>query len=69
MFLYLNNQIDINISIYNSSGNKIKHAKFPNYNGTKQSIKFDFKGLPAGLYYYEVSAGSIHQFKKMVLQK
>lgn len=60
---------EVQISIYNSHSNRIKNATFATVCGEKQLIKFNLKGLPAGLYYYKLSAGSIHTFNKMVLQK
>lgn len=57
------------ITIYNSRGNKIKDIVLPKYFGKEKSIKWNPKELPAGMYYYELTAGSIHTFKKMVLQK
>jgi hypothetical protein len=67
--LPFNEQLETKISIYNSQGNRIKNIIIPQYMGNEQSIKFNSKELPAGIYYYELSAGSIHTFIKMVLQK
>ncbi len=67
--LPLTNPIEVQIAIYNSQGNKIQDIILPKYFGKGQSIKWNSKGLPAGLYYYKLSAGSIRTFKKMVLQK
>ncbi|MDP2424488.1 MAG: T9SS type A sorting domain-containing protein [Bacteroidales bacterium] len=65
----IDNPVEVQIAIYNSQGNKIQDIILPKYFGKEQSIKWNPKELPAGIYYYELSAGSIHTFKKMVFQK
>ncbi|MCD4697006.1 MAG: T9SS type A sorting domain-containing protein [Bacteroidales bacterium] len=67
--LPLTNLVEVQIAIYNSRGNKIKDIVLPKYFGKEQSIKWNPKELPAGIFYYELTAGSIYTFKKMVLQK
>ena len=67
--LLLNIPAKVQITIFNSQGKKIQDIILPKYFGKEQSINWNSKGLPAGLYYYELSAGSIHTFKKMMLQK
>ncbi len=64
-----NKPVEAKITIYNSIGKKIEEMIIPRHFAKEQSITFHAKGLPAGIYYYELSAGSIHTFKKMVLQK
>jgi hypothetical protein len=64
-----NKQLEVKITIYSSCGKKIKETILPKYFGEEQSIKWNPKELPAGLYYYHISAGSIHTLNKMVLQK
>ncbi len=67
--LPLLNPIEVQISIYNSQGNKIQDIILPTYWENEQSIKWNPKELPAGMYYYKITAGSSHAVKKMVLQK
>ncbi len=67
--LPLANSHQAEINIYDISDHKIEQIKCPIHSGEKQSVKWHANGLPAGIYYYELSAGSIHTFKKMVLQK
>ena len=61
--------VEVQLSIYNPQGYKMKDIIIPKYFGEEQFIKFNSKGLPAGIYFYELSIGCIHTFKKMVLQK
>ncbi len=66
--LPLSDPIEAQITIYNSQGNKIKDIALPKYFGKEQSIKWKPKQLPAGIYYYELTAGNIRTFNKMALQ-
>ncbi|MEJ2616483.1 MAG: T9SS type A sorting domain-containing protein [Ignavibacteriaceae bacterium] len=59
----------VQIKVYNSIGqevaalvNEIKPAGY-------YSIIFNAKGLPSGIYFYKISAGSFSQVKKMLLIK
>ncbi len=67
--LPLMNPMEAQITIYNSHGNKIQDIILPTYWKNEQSIKWNPKELPAGMYYYKITAGSSHAVKKMVLHK
>lgn len=67
--LPLMSPMEAQIAIYNSQGNKIKDIILPKCWGKEQSVKWYPIELPAGIYYYKLSSGSIHAVNKMVLQK
>lgn len=67
--LPLTNVTEAKITIYNSQGIIIQDIILPTYCENEQSIKWNPKELPAGMYYYKIIAGSSQVIKKMVLHK
>ena len=61
--------VEVQISIYNSLGKKLDYIKFWGMPQSEQSIKFNAKHLPSGVYFYTISAGNMYGFNKMLLQK
>ncbi|MBE9491351.1 MAG: T9SS type A sorting domain-containing protein, partial [Bacteroidetes bacterium] len=61
--------VDVQVTIYDSQGKKMKDIFPLKYSGNEQSIKFHSQDLPAGIYYYNLSVGSHQISNKMVLQK
>jgi aminopeptidase N len=57
------------LKIYNVLGELVSNPLNELKNAGKYSVEFDGRGLPSGVYYYELKAGSFTQTKKMVLVK
>lgn len=66
--LALPNASDWTITIFNVSGQKV--ADFNGHsNAGLVKVNWDAKGMPSGMYFYKVNAGSFSATKKMVLLK
>ncbi len=59
----------VNISVYNSTGEKVAELINGNLAAGDHSAKFDAGSLPSGLYFYRLQAGNTSVTKKMVLSK
>ncbi|HZW38608.1 MAG TPA: choice-of-anchor D domain-containing protein [Ignavibacteriaceae bacterium] len=59
----------INISIYNSLGEKVKEIKSGYQEAGKHSVIFNANELSSGVYFYKLSAGEFNSVRKMILQK
>lgn len=71
IYFSLNNTqtADVQMHIYNSLGKVIESCALSVKPGSEQLIEFNAKDLPAGVYYYTISAGNMHAFNKMLLRK
>lgn len=60
---------EVQVTIFNSYGNIIEKMDLPKCFWKEQSIKWHSKQLPAGVYYYTITADNQYSINKMVLQK
>lgn len=60
---------NVELSIYNLLGQKIKSLFFQKQQAGKYQIKWDASDLASGIYYYKIKAGEFRQVKKMVLMR
>jgi FG-GAP repeat/Secretion system C-terminal sorting domain len=60
---------EIELSIYNMTGNIIKTLVNGMQNAGHYSVKFDAGDLPSGVYLYRLHAGGFVDIKKMILMK
>ena len=61
--------VHVNLSIYNTLGQKISTLVSEKQLPGKQWVKWNAQGLPPGLYYYRITAGEYSAMKKMLLIK
>ncbi len=59
----------VNISVYNSAGEKVAELLNGNLETGEHSVKFEAGNLPSGLYFYRLQAGDVSLTKKMILSK
>jgi hypothetical protein len=50
-------------------GNEITVLVNENKVAGRYEVEFDANGLPSGIYFYKLQAGSFRQIKKMILLK
>jgi len=58
---------DVDLSIYNSAGQKVSSLVFGRQAAGFHQYKWDAGGLPGGVYFYRLNAGEFLQMKKLVL--
>lgn len=58
---------NVDLSVYNLLGQKVTTLVAANQAAGNYTVRFDASALPAGIYYYRLSAGSLVQVRKMVL--
>ena len=58
---------NVELSIYNLAGQKLKVFVSENQQVGKHQVQWDATGYPSGIYYYMITAGDFSQVKKMVL--
>lgn len=62
-------QAQVNISIYNVVGQKVGEAVNRLLEAGQHSVSFDASGLPSGIYFYKMQAGSFQDIKKLTVIK
>ncbi len=60
---------NVNISIFNSLGEKVKTLVNTFKESGSYKINFDAKEFSSGIYYYRLAAGNYSQTRKMILLK
>ncbi|MBD3223248.1 MAG: T9SS type A sorting domain-containing protein [Caldithrix sp.] len=60
---------NVNISIYNTLGQKIQTLVNRKQNAGVHQVKFNGEHLASGVYYYRIDAGSFSDIRKMVILK
>ena len=60
---------EINISVYNTLGNKVRELYSGKQNAGTHNISFSGKGLPAGFYFYKLKSANHSQVKSCLLLK
>ena len=60
---------DVELSIYNTLGQKVRTLVKKKQSAGFYNVKFDSQDLPSGIYIYKIQAGEFMDFKKMVLLK
>ena len=65
----LKTKSNIQLIIYDLSGQKIKTLLDNQQNAGQHSITFDASGLASGIYIYKLKAGNFEQSRKMLLVK
>lgn len=66
---YLPNSSFVNLSIFNSLGEKVSTLLNEIQNEGDYSIEFDASFLPSGVYFYRLEAGQFRDTKKMILMR
>ncbi|KFC19209.1 T9SS type A sorting domain-containing protein [Chryseobacterium sp. FH1] len=56
------------VRLYNTQGNLIREIANATYPSGKNRITFDTKGLPTGIYFYQIESSGIKQAKKMIVK-
>jgi len=59
----------VTLKVYNVLGNDVATLVDEYKSAGSYEIKFDASGLPSGIYFYELKAGTFVQTKKMILMK
>ncbi|MBU0561092.1 MAG: T9SS type A sorting domain-containing protein [Bacteroidota bacterium] len=59
----------VNLSVYNSLGQKVTELINSNLSIGKYTVKFSADNLPSGLYIYKLQVGNFSSVKKMMLTK
>ncbi len=67
--LVLPEAVDVNLAVYNLTGQKVATLKNENMKAGYHTINFDASRLSSGVYFYKVEAGSFKSVKKMTLLK
>ncbi|OGU35937.1 MAG: hypothetical protein A2315_12705 [Ignavibacteria bacterium RIFOXYB2_FULL_35_12] len=65
----LEEKINVELSIYNILGEKIRTLFNDEMNSGQYKIVFDGSNLASGIYFYRIQAGKFLQTKKMILMK
>ncbi|MEL1245156.1 T9SS type A sorting domain-containing protein [Flavobacterium sp. DGU11] len=65
--LYLINGGKVSIKLYNNQGRLVKEIANDTFASGKNTIEFDASGLSEGIYYYQITAGTFKQARKMVV--
>ncbi|MBU1297657.1 MAG: T9SS type A sorting domain-containing protein, partial [Bacteroidetes bacterium] len=60
---------NVTLSLFNTLGQKVRTLFEGNAKAGKNVIEFNADGLPSGVYYYQIKAGSFIATKKMLLIK
>ena len=67
----INYQLEFNyfveLTVYNALGKKVASLVNQKQQAGQYNVSFHGCGLASGIYYYKLSAGSIHQVRKMIL--
>jgi len=64
----LNNRGKVVIRLYNTLGSKVREITNAIYSSGSNTVIFDTKGLPSGIYFYEIESSGIKQTKKMIIK-
>lgn len=56
------------IRLYNTQGSLIREIATAVYSSGRNIVTFDTKGLPPGLYFYQLESSGIKQAKKMIIK-
>ena len=59
--------MDVNLSIYNTSGQKVATLVDQRQLAGEHTVKWDAKDFSSGIYLYKLRAGSTEQSRKMIL--
>ncbi len=59
----------VNLTVYNSLGQKVKELVNSNLSIGKYSLDFNAENLPSGIYIYRIQSQNFTQTKKMILAK
>ena len=59
----------VQLSVYNSLGQKVKTLVDREQAAGKNSVTFDARNLASGVYYYKLSSGAFNRVRKMILLK
>lgn len=62
-------EVQVNLSVYNILGEKVKELKNEVMKPGYFEIKFDASTIASGVYFYRIKAGDFVQTKKMILLK
>ena len=62
-------ETQVNLSVYNLLGEKVRELKNEIMQPGNYSIEFDASTLASGMYLYRIQAGEFIQTKKMILTK
>ena len=65
----LPSESNVKLIVYNTLGQSIKVLESGYKPAGNYAITFDASGLPSGIYFYKLEAGSFTQIKKMILIK
>jgi len=65
--LPIKSQVDL--VVYNTLGESVTQLVNEEKEAGKYSVEFNAVGLPSGIYFYRLQAGSFVETKKMVLMK
>jgi mannan endo-1,4-beta-mannosidase len=65
----LNDDAGVEISVYNSMGEKVFTSIQPNQTKGEYSVPFDASGLRGGIYFCSFNSGNIQETRKMVIIK
>ena len=58
---------DVDLSVYNSLGEKVVTLVMERQNAGVHQVKWDASSFPSGIYYYVLHTGSYRDIKKMIL--
>ena len=59
----------VELTVYNILGKKVVNLADGNFDAGSYSITFDAKGLPSGIYFYQLKTDNFYKVKKMQLIK
>ena len=63
------NEVQVNLSVYNILGEKVKDLKNEFMKPGYYEVKYDVTALASGVYFYRIKAGDFVSTKKMILLK
>jgi len=58
---------NVELAVYNALGQKVRILVNEKQDAGVHHVKFDGRGLPSGVYFYRLKAGSFEQVRKMLL--
>jgi len=62
-------RVSVQLIVYDILGNEVVTLVNEELSSGEYEIQFDATGLPSGIYFYHLTAGSIIKTKKMILLK
>jgi glucose/arabinose dehydrogenase len=66
---HLSTNADVDLSIYNISGQKVATLVSRRQAAGEHSVKWDARDFPSGIYIYKLRAGSFEQSRKLLLMR